>query len=194
MSSTSRLSDQWVSRIFDRLLGRYGNQFASKFSRIETHNKVETDVGMLGAKEAWAEELYGFAENPDAIAYALKNLPSDFPPNAIQFAELCRAGAKYVKSNEQVPALTYTYDQSKAKKFADELADVVNSANRGSDPRFWATHPKGHLAFEYIRGAASNNPAVFQPCIDHLIAEGKVSEDGKKLLQAYAGNGEWKKA
>jgi hypothetical protein len=194
MNTIERLSDQWVSRIFDRMLGRYGNQFAAKFSRIETHNNVETDVGMLGAKEAWAEELSGFADNPDAIAYALKNLPSDFPPNAIQFAELCRTGAKYVKSNAPVPALTYTYDNAKGKKFADELADVVKSANRGSDQRFWATHPKGHLAFEYIRGAASNNPTVFQPCIDHLIAEGKVSEDGKKLLQAYAGNGEWKKA
>ena len=88
MTTTNRLSDQWVARIFDRMLGRYGNQFSAKFSRIETINKVPTDVGMLGAKEAWAEELGGFADNPDAIADALKNLPPDFPPNAIQFAEL----------------------------------------------------------------------------------------------------------
>lgn len=193
MTTTARLSDRAISRVFDRLLGRYGNQFTAKFSRIEIHNDVETDVGMLGAKEAWAEELGGFAENLDAIAYALKNLPTDFPPNALQFADLCRTGAKYVKSNAPVPALTYTYDQDKARKFAADLAEVVNSANRGADPRFWATHPKSHLAFEYIRGAAENNPTVFQPCIDHLIAEGKVSEDGKHLLRRYAGAGEWVK-
>lgn len=191
MTTTPALSEQYTARIFDRLLGKYGNGFIAKFSRVDANG---LDVGLLGAKEAWSEELAGFQDNPDAIAYAIKNLPTDFPPNAMQFAELCRAGAKHIKSNAPVPALTYTYDKAKGKKFSDELADVVNSANRGSDPRFWATHPKGHLAFEYIRGAASNNPTVFQPCIDHLIADGKVSEDGKHLLQKYAGNGQWVKA
>lgn len=84
--STNRLPDLWVAKIFDRLLGVYGNQFAAKFSRIE--NGV--DVGILGAKQVWAEELAGFAGDPDAIAYALRNLPADFPPNAIQFVALCR--------------------------------------------------------------------------------------------------------
>lgn len=190
INKPATLKSTWVDQVFAKLIGIYGSQFSAKFSQVVDGK----DVGLALAKQAWGEELVGFQDKPEAIAYALKNLPSDFPPNALQFTELCRAGAKHIKSNAPVPALTYTYDHAKAKKFADELADVVKSANRGSDPRFWATHPKGHLAFEYIRGAASNNPAVFQPCIDHLISEGKVSEDGKKLLQAYAGNGEWKKA
>ena len=187
--TTNTLSAAWVDRIFAKLIGVYGSQFNAKFSQIEGGK----DIGMALARASWAEELAGFHDNPDAIAYALKNLPGDFPPNAVQFADLCRAGAKHIKSNAQVPALTYTYDQDKARKFAADLAEVVNSANRGADPRFWATHPKSHLAFEYIRGAAENNPTVFQPCIDHLIAEGKVSEDGKHLLRRYAGAGEWVK-
>jgi len=182
------LPSQWVERIFARLQGIYGTQFTSKFSRVESG----VDVGLLNAKEVWAEELGGFADQGEAIAHALKNLPPDFCPNAMGFRELCRDAAKRIEP--KVPALTYTYDQDKAKRFADQLADVVKSANRSSDPVFWATHPKSHLAFEYIRGAAANNPTLFKPCIDHLISEGKVSEDGKHLLRRYAGPGEWVKA
>jgi hypothetical protein len=189
MTATPTLSDSYIARIFDRLLGKYGNGFLSKFSRIDEKGR---DIGLLGAKEAWAEELAGFQDKPDAIAYAIRNLPPDFPPNAMQFAELCRAGAKHVKSN--APALAYTPDPEKSKAFAAKLAAMVSKGVQGSDPIFWATHPKGHQAFEFICGAAQSDPKRFQPCIDHLIAEGRVSQDGKHLLQKYIGGGAWVKA
>lgn len=175
----------WIDRIFQKLDGFYGQQFRGKFSRI-----VEgVDIGVNGAKESWADELAGFEKTPESIGYALQNLPSDHCPNAGEFRDLCRRAPK-----KEVPALTYAFDQDKSRKFAAELAEVVGSANRGSDPRFWAAHPRSRLAFDFIKGAASNNPTVFQPCINHLIAKGRVSEDGKHLLQKYAGNGQWVKA
>lgn len=174
------LPDELVSRIFDRLLNIYGNGFLSKFSRVDEHGR---DLGILGAKEEWAKQLGGFGDKLGAIAYAIENLPPDFPPNVIQFSELCRTGAKRIEP--PVKALSYTPDPEKQRAFAAKLHEIVSGGNHGANPVFWATHPKGHLAFEYIRGAAKNNPTVFQPCIDHLIAEGKVSEDGQHLLQKY---------
>jgi hypothetical protein len=188
--TAARLNDRVVARIFDRMLGVYGNLFLSKFSRIEN----DTDVGLSNAKDVWAEELGGFADNLDAIAAGLKNLPHDFPPNAMQFADLCRAGAKHIKSNAPVPALTYTPDPVKAKAFAAELAKVVDSPSRGIDPIFWATHPKSQLAWEFIRAAAEQDPVRFEPCVQHLIDEGRVSPDRLHLLKRYAGGGDWFKA
>lgn len=185
--NTQTLPRQAIDRLFDRLYSIYGNQFTAKFGRVVDGK----DVGIEMAKVGWAEELGGFSGNLDAIAYGLKILPSDFPPNAVQFAELCR---KAPKEENALPAIAYDYNEEKAKAFAANLAKIVGSAGRGSDPVFWATHPKSELAFEFIRGSALNDPNRFQPCIDHLIAAGRVSDDGKKLLQKYAGNGEWVKA
>jgi hypothetical protein len=144
---------------------------------------------MENAKAVWADELAGFNDKPEAIAYALKNLPNDFPPNALEFAEICRRAPR-----KELPALEVKYDATKAKGFAEKLAEIVNGGNRGTNPVFWATHPKSNLAFDFIHGATQENPAKFQPCIDHMIASGQVSADGKHLLKAYSGCGSWFKA
>jgi hypothetical protein len=182
------LPQQWIERIFARLQGIYGSQFVSKFTYIENGS----DVGLINAKAVWAEELGGFLDQPEAISYALKNLPSDFAPSALEFRDLCRRAPR-----KELPAIEHKLtekDHERSRDFAAKLAAVVNGGNRGADPTFWATHPKGHLAFEYIRGAAASEPARFQPCIDHLIAEGRVSPDNLRLLQRYEGNGQWVKA
>lgn len=113
------LPSQWVDRVFAKLIGVYGNQFGAKFSQVVDG----VDIGIALAKQAWAEELAGFSDKPEAIAYALKNLPRDFPPNAIQFAELCRDGAKRIEP--KLPALTHTYDYEHAKERMAEVMAVL---------------------------------------------------------------------
>ena len=76
----------WVDRIFARLQGIYGREFTSQFSVIDNNGN---DIGMENAKTVWGQELGCFALNPDAISFALLNLP-DRAPNAIKFKELCR--------------------------------------------------------------------------------------------------------
>lgn len=76
----------WVDRIFARLQGVYGREFTGQFSVIDNSGN---DIGMENAKSVWGQELGCFALNPDAIAFALLNLP-DRAPNAIKFKELCR--------------------------------------------------------------------------------------------------------
>jgi hypothetical protein len=177
------LPDAWIERLFQKFEDFYGAKWSAQYG----------DFPRDRVKETWAEGLAGFSDKGEAIAKALNTQSSSpYAPTLPEFLNLCREAARRIVPD--VPRLDIKYDASKAKRFADELADVVNSANRGSDPRFWATHPKSHLAFDYIRGAAANNPVVFKPCIDHLIAEGRVSEDGKHLIEKYTGNGAWEKA
>ena len=76
----------WVDRIFARMQGIYGKEFTGQFSVIDNNGN---DIGMENAKTVWGQELGCFAENPDAIGFALLNLP-ERAPNAIKFKELCR--------------------------------------------------------------------------------------------------------
>jgi hypothetical protein len=52
--------------------------------------------------------------HPEAIKYALHNLPRDFPPNLLQFKELCRDGMRHQQSSQQTLAYKLT-DEEKAQ-------------------------------------------------------------------------------
>lgn len=181
MTATPRLNDRVVARIFDRLLGAYGNQFTTKFSRVEN----DVDVGILGAKEAWAEELAGFADKLDAIAGALKNLPIDFPPNAPQFADLCRDVAKRI--GPKVPSLTHKQTPEEVEHqrvMAKRLGDSIGAGkiHDGIDTH-WATHPRSaaHLAFIFD---AADRDHRFKACIEQMVSDGICTADGH-LLKTY---------
>lgn len=74
------LPDPWVEKIFTKLSLIYGRAFLSQYEGVD----------MLAVKADWAHELAGFENMPEAIAYALKHLPMDRPPNVLQFRALCR--------------------------------------------------------------------------------------------------------
>lgn len=171
----------WVDKIFQTLLFSYGSKFSSQWHGVDPEP----------LKAHWADKLGGFRENPEAIAHALRSLEdAPFPPTLPEFVALCRQAPR-----KELPALPAPpADVEKQRAFSRELQKVVSGGNRGADPIFWATHPKGHQAFDFIRNAAIEMPTKFQPCIDHLVATGRVSSDGQHLLQRYAGAGEWVKA
>lgn len=114
------LPASWVDKLFLRLMGVYGREFTGQFSQFDAEGN---DIGLLNAKQVWAEELGGFADHPEAMAYALKNLPERCP-NAIRFRDLCRhAPPKNVLqldhklSDEQIES-----NKAKAKELLDMLA------------------------------------------------------------------------
>lgn len=74
------LPDPWVEKIFTKLSLVYGRAFLSQYEGMD----------LLAVKADWAHELAGFENMPEAIAYALKHLPMDRPPNVLQFRALCR--------------------------------------------------------------------------------------------------------
>jgi hypothetical protein len=118
----------WVDRIFLRLVGIYGAQFKAKFSVIE--NGV--DIGMANAKEVWADELANFADWPEAIAYALKNLPTDRAPNALEFREICRRAPK--KEPLALPHhLTAEEIQRNKQRIAEMVGTLAKSKTIGGE-------------------------------------------------------------
>ena len=82
------LPDAWVDRIHARLLVRYGATWIRKWE----------GVPMEAVKADWAETLSGLGQ--DAILHALDHLPTDMPPNALQFRDLCRAGPQRVPDDQ----------------------------------------------------------------------------------------------
>lgn len=73
------LPRSWVDALFAKLSVRYGDAFLRQYG--------DADPGVL--KDDWADVLDGFQRCPEAIAYGLRHLPVDRPPNALQFRALC---------------------------------------------------------------------------------------------------------
>ncbi len=72
------LPASWVESLFARLSVRYGIAFARQYEGFD----------MAAIKADWADVLAGF--DGDSIAYALRYLPTERPPNALQFRDICR--------------------------------------------------------------------------------------------------------
>lgn len=68
----------WVERIFAKLAVRYGEAFMRQYGGLD----------VAAVKADWAEELDGF--DGESLAYGLRFLPSDRPPNVLQFRDQCR--------------------------------------------------------------------------------------------------------
>lgn len=71
---------EWIEDIFAKLALTYGRDFVAQYEGL--------DLDLVKAN--WAHELGGFESHPQALALALQNLPSDRPPNVLQFRALCR--------------------------------------------------------------------------------------------------------
>jgi hypothetical protein len=68
-----------IDRLFDRLAMTYGTEFSNKWGILNS----------MDVKTHWAHELAAFADNLNAIGWALQNLP-DRCPNLIEFKSLCK--------------------------------------------------------------------------------------------------------
>ena len=63
------MPDKWIDSIFRRLSVRYGRDFLGKWDGIPIED----------VKSDWRYVLSGFERSPDAIKYALDNLPVRAP-------------------------------------------------------------------------------------------------------------------
>ena len=76
------LPASWVDPLMAKLTLRYGQAWMRQYADL--------DPAMV--KADWAEVLGGFDRHPEALRYALDNLP-EMPPNALQFRALARRSA-----------------------------------------------------------------------------------------------------
>lgn len=180
-----RLPEKWVAHIVKELQGAYGQQFAGKFSKVVDG----VDVGINNFKEALATRLFGFVENPEALRYALDNLPDTHCPNVPEFHKLAQSAPRKTS-----PALSYTpspADEEKAKAVIAKAAAEMKPKFSDGIATHWATHPKTDIHLRYIFDAARND-ARFRPSIAQMVADGICTEGGK-LLRRYCGLGQWEK-
>lgn len=114
------LPSGWVDSLFARLTTRYGRSFSLMWEGLEI-DAVKAD---------WADVLGGFADKPAAIRYGLDNLPSDRPPTAPQFREMCR------RSPDDTPRLP---SPKADKKIAGEAVKSLGGMKIGRKPGLeWA--------------------------------------------------------
>lgn len=125
------LPPQWVDRIFEKLTLVYGRDFLRRWDGIPIDD----------VKADWARELAGFAQLPESIAHALKNLPRDDPPNVYQFRDLCRRAPPKQMLRIEAPRP----DRARVKAHIDQL--VAQMAAKWTSSRV-ATDTKNAAAEE----------------------------------------------
>jgi hypothetical protein len=116
------LPDSWVSKIFDRMAVTYGVKWTRMWEGL--------DINAIRA--SWADELEGFKTWPEALHYGLRYLPTENPPNALQFRDLCRKAPKA----DPVPQLpSPPADPRKAAEAKQKAAQLAANRNGSRD---WA--------------------------------------------------------
>lgn len=71
---------QWIDSLFAELAALYGARFMNQWA---------ADM-VPQVKNTWLRELREFESNPEALQYALDNLPADHCPMALEIRDLCR--------------------------------------------------------------------------------------------------------
>jgi hypothetical protein len=117
------LPTAWIDKIFHKLSVAYGNEFMNRWKGIDI-NDVKSD---------WSDCLTGYQQNPQAIAFALENLPDSKAPTAQEFRAICRRVP--ASSSPQLPE-----PKADPARVAAELAKLapVRQANTRIDHKAWA--------------------------------------------------------
>lgn len=173
------LPESWVDRIFLKMQGRYGSLFIDRWKGCD----------MANVKETWAEELGGFRDRPDCIAYALKTLADQqFPPTLPEFLAACRRAPK----QDRTPALPHkptTEERQHQAEMARRIGDAVGADKiRDGIDEHWATHPRSPAHLRLIFDAAKRDPRISK-CIEQMVSDGICTANGK-LLRSYQ-SGTW---
>lgn len=171
-----RLPDLWIDKLFARLQGVYGRDFTGQFSTGMVNGM---DAGLENAKQTWAEELGGFSDHPEAIAYALSNLP-DRCPNSIGFRDLCRrAPRKALDALEHKPS---PEELARGLEKLQEAQKVVAKPKR--DLLDWARKPRSAMAFAAVlEMAIRDEDDRFVEILNDLREAGHVVAD--HLVRRY---------
>lgn len=121
------LSTAATDRLFDILSKTYGTEFQNKWSGMAL-NEI---------KSHWAFELGSFADNLNAIGWALKNLP-DRCPNLIEFKSLCKQAPRPTTLSLDEPKAPLDVVDKELAKMAAEAFRAPRDDNGTVDHKRWA--------------------------------------------------------
>jgi hypothetical protein len=144
------LPSEWIDRIFVRLHGRFGNNFLDKFKSGQK-DAYGNDLGILNAKQVWAEELAGIS--PERIKNALMH-NYEYAPSCDQFKLQCKTPTQAHNDYKALP---------KPKVSDEQLAvihDKMSAFTSGKrDMKLWAKrileNPKAYpdISLRYAKEA-----------------------------------------
>lgn len=119
------LPAKWVEALFTKLTLAYGRDFLARWEGLDICD-VKTD---------WGHELAGFVNHPEAIAYALANLPPK-APTVLEFRALCRRAPVKDAPRLESPAANPERVRAELAKLGDIRA--VATKRVGGRGRAWA--------------------------------------------------------
>lgn len=117
------LPAKWVEALFTKLTLAYGRDFLGRWEGIDLAD-VKTD---------WGHELAGFERHPEAIAYALANLPPK-APTVLEFRAICRRAPVQDAPRLEAPVA----DPARRDAELAKLAAIVQPNAARVDGRSWA--------------------------------------------------------
>lgn len=115
-----------MHEIFTRLSVRYGSKFAASYAP----HSLEV------VSDDWAEFLDGVSAN--SIQYALVNLPLEWPPNVMQFRDLCMRMPDPYKHSLPMPKQDKERAEATRKRIAADMAKLTAKLNAPRGPLDWA--------------------------------------------------------
>lgn len=116
------LPQEWIERIFLRLHGRFGNNFTDKFKMSKTDGQGN-DLGLINAKQVWAEELAGISA--DRIKAAL-NAHYDYAPSCDQFKAQCKSSTT---AHKDFIGITRKFTQEEKEANHRKLQEMLSKLN-----------------------------------------------------------------
>lgn len=126
------LPTKWVDAIFTRLSVVYGRDFLGRWE----------GVPIAAVKTDWGECLKGFFDQPDAIAFALANLPYSKPPTALEFRAICRQAPTTNPIALPEPKADHAIVAEQLRKMAATAIRSSADRDKQGDPLAWAKRLK----------------------------------------------------
>lgn len=117
------LPSAWTDKIFAKLSLAYGRDFIGRWEGIDLGD-VKTD---------WSHELSDFDAHPEAIAYALANLPQK-PPTVIEFRAIARRAPLPEAPRLEAPKA----DPAKVAAEIAKQTDLKSAFAPKRNPKEWA--------------------------------------------------------
>lgn len=126
------LPTKWIDKIFEKLTLIYGRDFTSRYDHISI-----TDV-----KTEWGGFLSGFIDHPEAIAFALDNLPDTKVPNVLEFRALCRQAPKFSSALLPAPKADPGVVTEQLRKMTASAFKTPKDERGNVDHKLWARRLK----------------------------------------------------
>jgi len=160
--------------------GLYGSLWLDRWRSGEAveRNGSKFDRGLLIAKATWAEELAGFADQPERIQKALESCRHrELPPTLPAFLDLCR------QQHADAP-LALAAPRMASDAVAPHIAKAAEKvAKQRDDPTGWAKRvPNIRGTWErFIVELVEEGDARFVPVLADHVRNGVIKSERAKL-------------